>query len=484
MPLHIGPSAYEEIRGPYSIHVLRPLQEPDCTFLLLGEEHTSENWEPCDGKPHCANVQLEFVESLDTLAKQHTVEIFLESFFEIERHMRPDPPDASELVYMDYKVKKLKSVTHLPKEQKINAFTTRIHNGSPMLEMAELYKFCFLPSTRTTSRCSFPHLKWNYADARNQEKLSYSGLTKGSTLYSDIVRTLHQYRRGSASGQKTFLITTDLDYEDAYDWEDKFSEGITEPLMNRLCNRANAWLRHTGYYKRFHAPPSQLFYVLLQRLRTILADPKDDTFIDKLIMESGDNILYEQYKSLPPELRTVLTHRSFVKMQRFYKNRFPDNQEETDYAIRLIDILMEYCSIMDDPAQHGRRVELCGVLTTMDYEDDKLSFITNVFMYYTALTLDIYFILRSYNRAKTSKVVVAFFGSAHIDSIVHYLVDIVKTHRIEFHNEGLGVVHIEPDVHLLPVAGLAIKGKQKGKTKKVKNRTQMKKRKGTRKRVM
>jgi hypothetical protein len=90
----------------------------------------------------------------------------------------------------------------------------------------------------------------------------------------------------------------------------------------------------------------------------------------------------------------------------------------------------------------------------MEYADEQLKFIQEVFMYYTALSLDIYFILRSYNRAKTSKTVVGFFGSAHTDSIVKYFVNIVKTHRIEYQTEGEGFVRIEPDVHLLPVGGL------------------------------
>lgn len=49
-----------EDRTPF---LLRPIREPDCTFLLLGEEHKHEHWMPCEDTPNCANVQLEFVAS-------------------------------------------------------------------------------------------------------------------------------------------------------------------------------------------------------------------------------------------------------------------------------------------------------------------------------------------------------------------------------------------------------------------------------------
>ncbi len=69
MPLHIGEDIYDEIRGPYTMTVLTPRNEPDVTFLLLGEKHNYEDWEPCDA-PRCANVQTDFIQSLDKLAKR------------------------------------------------------------------------------------------------------------------------------------------------------------------------------------------------------------------------------------------------------------------------------------------------------------------------------------------------------------------------------------------------------------------------------
>ena len=453
MPLHIGPDVYNEIRGPYTFFLLRPIREPDCTFLLLGEEHKHEHWMPCEDTPNCANVQLEFVASLNKVAEHRPVEIFLESFFEGPKYMQTEPLNREALNYMDYQVSALRSVTHLRKEEKYNATTNFIHQGSPMLEVAQLYKYCFLPSTRKTERCIFPHLKWNYADARRQNKLSYSGISSAATIYADIIRTLHQYRRGTKSGLNTTLLSLDPDFEDETDWKDDFLDGITEPILTRLCKRATSWMVHNLSVKR-PTHTKELFATLLERLRSILADPKDVAYIDKIVMESQDNVIYEQYKSLPPELRTVFTHRSFVKLQKVYKDKFPDREEEIEYAIRVLDLFIEYNQIIDDPAQKDRRVEIARELMSMEYADEQLKFIQEVFMYYTALSLDIYFILRSYNRAKTSKTVVGFFGSAHTDSIVKYFVNIVKTHRIEYETAGDGLVRIEPEIHLLPVAGL------------------------------
>jgi len=473
MPLHIGADAYDEIRGPYELFLLRPIQEPDCTFLLLGETHSAEHWMPCEDTPNCANIQLEFVESLNKVAAHHPVDIFLESFFDHEKYKQPELPSTESLQYMDRQVNKLKEVTHLRKKEKYNANTTPIHQDSPMLEMAELYKFCFLPSTRKTERCLLPHLKWNYADARKQNVLSYSSMSSCASVYSDVIRILHQYRRGSKSGLSTTIMSLDYDFEDETDWVDDFYDGITEPILTRICKRANSWLVHNGKYKRIGKPPRELFYTLLERLRSILADPKDDAYIDHLVTESLDNVIYDQYKSLPPEMRTVLTHRSFVKIQQFYKNKFPDTEEEIEYSIRVLDLLMEYCRILDDPAQQPRRAEIAREFMTMEYADEQFKFIEQVFMYYTALSLDIYFILRSYNRVKTSKVVVGYFGGAHISSLVNYFVNVVKTHRLEYKTEGEGRVRIEPDVHLLPVAGLL----------KRKNTRRKGNRKGTRKQV-
>lgn len=49
--------------------------------------------------------------------------------------MQTEPLNREALNYMDYQVSALRSVTHLRKEEKYNATTNFIHQGSPMLEV-------------------------------------------------------------------------------------------------------------------------------------------------------------------------------------------------------------------------------------------------------------------------------------------------------------------------------------------------------------
>ena len=56
--------------------------------------------------------------------------------------------------------------------------------------------------------------------------------------------------------------------------------------------------------------------------------------------------------------------------------------------------------------------------------------------------------LRAYNRKKESKLVVGYFGNAHVDAQIHYLTRIANTHTVQFRNEGKGRVHIARPIYL------------------------------------
>ena len=225
MPLHIGGDVYHEIRGPYGFLVLRPLREPDCTFLLLSEIHSPDHWNPCD-VPDCANVHSDFIKSLDTLAKHHPVEFYVEDFFDSMEEMTR--LDSQQLEVTRRNVSKLQEVTHTKTKFKHNM---DIHLGSHTMEISRLHKECFLSYAK--ANCVYPHIKWNYADARKQQTLSYSSISSYTSLYSEMIRIFDQYR----NGRRGQFPDSDklLNYHDEdKSWEFHYEDGITVELLTRL----------------------------------------------------------------------------------------------------------------------------------------------------------------------------------------------------------------------------------------------------------
>ena len=190
--------------------------------------------------------------------------------------------------------------------------------------------------------------------------------------------------------------------------------------------------------KRDHPVP-HLFVEMLTILKEIITEP-DEAFVEKLFQEKS--VLLDQLMSLPPDLRAKFNIPSCIQIQKHYKAKFPDVEEEHEYVADLLTLLIEYYQSED------RRPKIAAEIERMNYAESQHSFISSVFMYYTAIVLDLYFIFRSYNRKKECKLVVGYFGNAHVDAQVHYLVNVVRTHTISFHNEGKGRVHIAPHVYL------------------------------------
>ncbi len=455
MPLHIGKHVYHEIRGPYGLLVLRPLQEPDCTFLLLSEVHSPEHWEPCD-VPHCANVHSDFIKSLDALAKHLPVEFYVEDFFDSMEEMKQS--DSQQLAITRRQVSKLQEVAHTKTKFERNM---DIHLGSHTVEISRLHKECFLPYTK--ANCIYPHIKWNYADARKQQTLSYSSISSYTSLYSETIRILDQYRNGSRGlfpDSNKLLNFRDWDKS----WEFNYEDGITVELLTRLGVKMKEFLtfhRDAKESMKKTTVHSNILLHYLELLRNIMTLPTEE-YVNFLMNQPHHNVLFHQYRSLPEELRDRFTIESFVQHQQFYKDKFPEHEEANALIVQLLTLLIEFYDRIDDPSVAGRRKEISDEIMGMNPPDDEFDYLQKVFMYFTAITLDMYFILRAYNRKKQSKLVVGYFGGAHVDAIANYLVHVVKTHREEYKTEGKGRVVIKPDIHLMHVGG---KTRKKGRRK-------------------
>ena len=453
MPLHIGGDVYHEIRGPYGMVVLRPIQEPDCTFLLLSELHSPEHWNPCD-VPHCANVHSDFIKSLDTLAKHHPVEFYVEDFFDSMGEMMQS--DSQQLAITRRQASKLREVADTKTKFEHNM---DIHLGSHTVEISRLYKECFLPYTK--GQCRYPHLKWNYADARKQQTLSYSSIPSYTSLYSETIRILDQYRNGRGFPDKL------LNYnEEDKSWKYHYEDGITVELLTRLGVKMKELLTdHLAAQGISFTDDILLHY--LEMLLNILTLPAEK-YIELLLTQPKHNVVFEQYKSLPRELHGVFTPDSFVQHQQHYKDKYPDHEEANEDIAELLTLLIDFYEHIDDPSAARRRTEISDVIMRMNFPDEEIEYFENVFMYFTSITLDMYFILRAYNRKKRSKLVVGYFGTAHVDAIANYLVHVVKTHQEEYKTEGRGRVVIEPHIHLIPLGGKT-KKRRAVKRKSIKN---------------
>ena len=429
MPLHIGEDIYDEIRGPYTMTVLTPRQEPDVTFLLLGETHNFDDWEPCDG-PRCANVQTDFIASLDKLAKRYPVHLFLEEFFNDTDQMTG--LSEKEKRYYLYQGREVEEIVHLPKKDKMMAWQLEHYDiKSPMVELTRIHQSCFYKKTR----CPYPNIRWQYADARKQNVLTHSSVSSMMPVYYETIAILHKYRLGREMPEFPAGL---LHYKT--EWEDDYRGGITVKLLDHLGKQANKYLMdNVPLMKKRDRPVPHLFVEMLTILREIITEP-DGAFVEKLFEEKS--VLRDQYMSLPPDLRQLFDIPSCMQIQQHYKAKFPDVEEEHEYVADLLTLLIDFY-------QTDRKAEIAATIERMNYAEDQHSFISKVFMYYTSIVLDLYFIFRAYNRKKESKLVVGYFGNAHVDAQVHYLTNVVRTHTVSFHNEGKGRVHIAPQVYLV-----------------------------------
>jgi len=429
MPLHIGEDNYDEIRGPYTITVLTPREEPDVTFLLLGEKHNFDDWEPCDG-PRCANVQTNFIQSLDKLAKRYPVYLFLEAFFNDTDQMAG--LSETEQTYYLYQGIEVEEIVNLPKKDKMMAWQLEHYDiKSPMVELTRIYQSCFYKKTR----CPYPNIRWQYADARKQNVLTHSSVSSMMPIYYEMIAILYKYRLGREMPEFPAGL---LHYEDKT-WEDDYRGGITVKLLDHLGKQANKYLMdNVPLMKKRERPVPHLFVEMLTILRNIITEP-DGAFVEKLFEEKS--VLRDQLRSLPPDLRQLFDVHSCMQIQQHYKATFPDVEEEHEYVADLLTLLIDFY-------QTDRKAEIAATIERMNYAEDQHLFISSVFMYYTAIVLDLYFIFRAYNRKKESKLVVGYFGNSHVDAQVHYLTNVVRTHTVSFHNEGKGRVHITPHVYL------------------------------------
>lgn len=444
MPVHIG-EEYDEIRGPYSFTLLKPIHEPDITFLFLGETHNFTNWEPCD-RPRCADVQTDFMKSLDHLAKEYPIEFYIEKFVESKKELTE--LSRFDIQLLDRRADIIKSAIRTPKETKQKKYPSSHLTKeviSPMVETAYLYRSCINPVA--TRVCELPHLRWNYTDARQENVFTYSSLISNLPLYQDIIHTLYNYqkgKRGLKNPIKTGLLQKDL--KDDVEWEDDFKGGVTVDVLMRLIKCANATLQQKESMRKSAKKTTlheNLFYAYLEMKLNILTESNED--LVRRVMTQPYSVLFEQYRDMPKQLRLLFTGESFVKLQMYYKRMFPNKEREIHDVMDLLRLLMEFTEKAD--SRDPRLAEIADEINDMDVND--LSFINNIFTYYTAIVLDMYFLFRAYKRGKERKLVVGYLGGAHVKSLVYYLTRVVKTHRIEYQTHGEGRVRIDPDIFLV-----------------------------------
>ena len=127
-----------------------------------------------------------------------------------------------------------------------------------------------------------------------------------------------------------------------------------------------------------------------------------------------------------------------------------------------------------------RVIDIAQEINGMEYEDNQFEYINGVITYYTAFVLDMYLLFRAYKQGKQRKLAVSYLGNAHCESIIHYLTQVIKTHRVEYETHGKGVVQFDQNIYLthLPMDIGAKKRTKRGKiakhVKRVKNGTRVK----------
>jgi hypothetical protein len=434
MPLILGKNRIQQIKGPYYLSVLKPINQ-GITMLLFGETHTNEYYTPCDSRDGCISMVKEFVPMLNEFAATYPTELYTEAFFTNYENDIKTPYSKDYENYLDSKIKKLKT-----RKRSQSMFEP----NSIMDEFNQLYFFCFNPIYK--HKCEYKNISWNYSDVRDTNMYGFDTLSKVTEEYVSMIdafKVIQCVSKRPTSIYDETTIPSVIDKDVLVHIKDSIEHEMSRKYNNRDAFNLSDYLN---------------------RLRLIL-DPA--FFIDQLLQTPR---IKSQYDKMSAELKLIFTPESFIELAKEWGKYLDTNEFKDEYISNystLLELLSSFYISKTEDEMDSIAFDINSHLEK--YDESEFFFIRHAVVAYTGCALDIYFILRSNKREKSNKLVVGYFGSNHSKHISTYFTHIIKTHTVLSITEGEGFIDLPDEIDLSYLTNtLSIRAgtKKRGKKKK------------------
>lgn len=384
-----------KIKGPETIHILKPKNIKDVNqnyIILLGDNHS------VPVQPETQGPDMDkFLFELNKLANIIRCDFYVE----------------------DWKVKQNKSIARYNEKEKktfmditsnIDSVLQKYAIAEPLTESDMKYikyigykKFSDMQLLKSSNSscffkfdtCRYKNLKWHYGDLR-QRLANYSGYDHCNLNYFlDVLNPI-------IDNLKEKSITTKI--------MDKLIEAIDESGEDVL----------------------QLF---ITDIKCIINDRS--SFIAAIL---SDEVIQKQLRKMNPVTKMLFSETNIFKFLNLYETYY-DNKYDSTYIYEtynnIADLILEYKS-----ASRERKEKIVEYLNSIQLNTEQIGDFYGVIGMGSLFVLDIYFLMRIFKQDPivNNKIVVGYFGSNHCDFTSDFLVNILKTHTLDYKDNAFNAV--------------------------------------------
>lgn len=452
MPLILDEYSIENINGPVSLRLLRPIDNGDKQnyYMIFGDIHTTSGYQDIDRKVDKKSVEMypEFLIMLNMFAAKTTTEFYSEWFFdnmdslpkfdEIMENIRMDPKnkkiifkDFEEWVNDEYSNNRINAsqyqmyrITMMELKNLLGLNNSKYNTSqlSNLIELQRVYKNCF----DKKPLCKLKNIKWQYGDIRK----SYSYYFENDKKNLKKFEIEHLYSYESLAYFSDIITSTAISEH----W--KLQIPFTKENIDNFYNGIEEFMsiKHPIIGKRYDIMISHLFDFII----VMLSD--DNKYIDGIL---NSYKIKKQYDKLNEFQKTIFTKDSFIQWLQYYKQKIfystyvNSTLEDIIKFSEVLKLLKEYIFSKNETEKD----ELLLLLNTPEnisiLSEENLEKFNSICFMMPNILFDMYFLLRSYSSIiAPKKLIVGYFGANHEDAISHYLMNIVSTHVSDMYNEN------------------------------------------------
>lgn len=401
----------EKLKGPETIHILKPKNIKDVNqnyIILLGDNHK------VPVEPNTQGPDMDkFLFKLNKLANIIRCDFYVE----------------------DWKIKENKSIAMYNEKTK-KAFIDTLSDGDSALQKyataeqltesdmkpikhigyktysdMQLLKSsnssCFLK----LDACRYKNLKWHYGDLR-QRLATYSGYDHCNLNY--------------------FL-------------------GILDPFIKNLKEKSITIKIMDKLIQAIDESGEDVQQLFITDIKSIINDRSK--FITAIL---HDEVIQKQFRKMNPITKMLFSETNILKFLNLYETYYDNKYKSTDiYETynNIADSILEYKS-----ASRERKEKIVEYLNSIQLNREQIGDFYGVIGQGSVFVLDIYFLMRIFKQDPivNNKIVVGYFGSNHCQFTSDFLVNILKTHTLDYKDNGSQRNYIQIDKsmflpsHMLP----------------------------------
>ena len=407
-----------------------PLNINNIFFMMFGDLHSSANYEQCaDGDITCTDFQPTFLKIMNEFASNTRVDFYIEpARFDIIYKKANSDKELKRLLTVDEK--NIATSTTAFQKYQLNVKNNPPYDPtkpgkSNMTYVYELNKICVGKSPNKDTLCKYKNILWHNANVRDmlnyyEKKYEILDINDFFLLSAALFELLNILK--SAYADK--LFNESLDALNA------------KVFINDIID--NISLSDLGKFKI----NNELFINILNYYKVVVVDKNYYVFITELFKSP---LFSKQLSKMNEDSKKIFNIDSFTELLNYYDTDINpsavgeqlytaiNTQSHIDLTTQFLTLFCEYELVISTNEEDNLNFKTrFKNLLYSDQNNITNCNITLQSIVKTAVVLDIYFILRTYKqdteeRQLSKKVVMCYFGRAHVKALTHYFTEIVKT---------------------------------------------------------